>query len=125
VGIDGNPVTPQAFGGLLQMVAKDEINQNTAKEVLAEMFASGKVAPQIVSERGLRQISDAQVIAEMVRGVLAEHPQEVGEYLAGKEAIARWLFGQVMRAAKGQANPKVIQQALEQQLLELGESQEG
>jgi aspartyl-tRNA(Asn)/glutamyl-tRNA(Gln) amidotransferase subunit B len=122
IEIEESPLTPQAFGELLQMVAKNEINQNTAKKVLSEMYTSRKAAAQIVSERGLSQISDTQVIAEMVQTVLAENPNEVAEYLGGKESISRWLFGQIMRAAKGQANPQVIQQVLEQQLSELSEA---
>ena len=101
------------------MVAKGEINQNTAKGVLGEMFFSGKSAAEIVSQRGLRQISDENVIGEIVAHVLEQNPDQVSEYLGGKEPIAKWLFGQVMRAAKGKANPQVVQHELERQLEDL------
>ena len=107
------------------MVARGEINQNTGKTVLAEMFQSGKTAAEIVAQRGLRQVSDAQVISGLVAGVLAENPQQVASYLQGKETVSRWLFGQVMRLAKGQANPQVVQQELDRQLaLQRAESEE-
>lgn len=123
IGIESVQVTPQSLARLVHMVARGEINQNTAKNVLAEMFASGKSAEAIVSERGLQQISDATMIGELIERVLAENPIQVAEYLGGKEAIAQWLFGQVMRAAKGKANPQVIRVELEQRLARLKQNQ--
>ena len=108
--------SPQDMAGLLQMVAQGEINQNTGKAVLAEMFQSGQSAEAIVAAKGLRQISDTGFIAGLVAQVLADNPEQVTSYLGGKEGVARWLFGQVMRAAKGQANPQVLQGELDRQL---------
>jgi len=114
--IDVTRVTPRSLAELVRMVARGEINQNIAKSVLAEIFTTGKSAAEIIAARGLQQISDASFIARLVEKVLAENPQPVNEYLDGKQNIARWLFGQVMRAAKGHANPQVVQQELERQL---------
>ena len=80
------------------------------------MLADGKTAPQIIQERGLRQISDTDFIAGLVRQVLEDSPQELASYLAGKETLSNWFFGQVMRAARGQANPQVLRAELERQL---------
>ena len=66
--------------------------------------------------KGLRQVSDGEKIAEMVRSVLDANPKEVNEYLSGKDGVLNWLFGQVMRAAKGQANPQVVREELARQL---------
>ncbi len=83
------------------------------------MFASGKDAPSIVAAQGLDQVSDREAIESWVVQVLADHPEEVGEYLEGKQAIANWLFGQVMRRAGGRANPRVVRDALDRRLAEL------
>jgi aspartyl-tRNA(Asn)/glutamyl-tRNA(Gln) amidotransferase subunit B len=120
-GIEENQVPPERLAGLLSMVAAGELNQNTAKTVLAEMFESGESAEAIVARGGLRQISDSDTIAGLVRGVLEAHPKEVQAYLGGKETLSKWLFGQVMRAAHGQANPQVLQEELERQLAKLRE----
>lgn len=121
VGIEEIRVLPERLAALLVMVAAGELNQNTARDVLREMFESGESADAIVSRRGLRQISDSEAIARLVRGVLEESPNEVRAYLGGKETVAKWLFGQVMRAARGQANPQVLQGELERQLAKLRE----
>jgi aspartyl-tRNA(Asn)/glutamyl-tRNA(Gln) amidotransferase subunit B len=119
--IEKSRIAPVDLAELVSMVQSNEINQTTAKTVLAEMFESGKPAEQIVSEHGLRQVSDADRISAWVRQVIAENPEQVQAYLDGKEAISRWLFGQVMRLGRGQANPRVVQQELERRLQALQE----
>ena len=115
-------ITPEALARLLNMIARNEINQNTAKTVLAEMFTTGRSAHSIVAERGLKQVSDPGAIGELIERVIAENTGQVEEYLAGKETISRWLFGQVMRAARGKANPQVVEQELNRRLSALKDS---
>jgi len=117
--IEAANVEPEKLAELIQMIAHREISQGTAKTVLAEMFATGKTAAEIVSDQGLQQISDAGLISGLVRNTLEENTEQVSTYLEGKETIERWLFGQVMRAAGGQADPHVVQQELSRQLAAL------
>ncbi|MEK6222435.1 MAG: Asp-tRNA(Asn)/Glu-tRNA(Gln) amidotransferase subunit GatB, partial [Chloroflexota bacterium] len=112
-------LTPQAVGELIQLVASGEITQNSGKTVLAEMFDSGELAARVVEKKGLKQISDISVIADLVEGVLTENAEQVQKYLAGKDSLSNWLFGQVMRAAKGQANPDILRVELGKQLTKL------
>lgn len=111
-------VQPADLASLARLAGK-EINPNTAKAVIAEMLNTGKTAEQIIAERGLQQISDADFIAGLVGKVLQDHPQEMANFRAGKESLANWFFGQVMRAAGGQAHPQVLRTELERQLREL------
>jgi aspartyl-tRNA(Asn)/glutamyl-tRNA(Gln) amidotransferase subunit B len=119
LSIEQSGIEPLELARLVRLVLSGEINQNTAKNVLAEMFETGAAADVIVERRGLRQISDADQIAVWVGQALRDHPEEVASYLAGKENLSRWLFGQVMRFAGGKANPQLIQQELERQLSQL------
>jgi aspartyl-tRNA(Asn)/glutamyl-tRNA(Gln) amidotransferase subunit B len=114
--IESVNLTPAGLASLLQMINRGEINQNTAKAVLEEMFHSDRSAEEITIGRGLRQISDAETIAALVKQILEENKEQVEAYLNGKEAVSRWLFGQVMRLAEGQGNPQVIQTELNRQL---------
>ena len=109
-------VRPEALAELVKIVSGGQINQTSAKEVLAEMFASGQGAAQIVGARGLKQVSDESFIADLVRQALAENPKEVASYKAGKAGVANYLFGQVMKKAAGRANPQVVRAELERQL---------
>jgi aspartyl-tRNA(Asn)/glutamyl-tRNA(Gln) amidotransferase subunit B len=100
----------------LLMLHLGEINQNTAKNVLAEMIQSGQPAREIVTQRGLGQVSDLTQVAGLVSRVLSENPEQVSAYRGGKQSLEKWFFGQVMRLARGQANPQVVQQELQRQL---------
>ena len=121
--INGIQVSPQGLAELIGLVEDNTINTNTGKEVLAEMFASGHSARQIVEERGLAQISDAAALEEIVAQVLEQNPDQVSKYLDGKTQIIGWLMGQVMKATRGKANPQVVRTSLQEHLEQLRNSQ--
>jgi aspartyl-tRNA(Asn)/glutamyl-tRNA(Gln) amidotransferase subunit B len=113
------PITPEALAGLLRAITAGIINSNTAKSVLAEMFSTAEPSEAIIAAQHLQQISDGNTLAGLVSQVLAENPAQVTSYLQGKDSVARWLFGQVMHLAKGQANPQLLQAELDRQLSRL------
>ena len=76
------------------------------------MFASGKPAAAIVEERGLVQVSDMGEIDSIIEQVIAASPQQLEQYRAGKETLFGFFVGQVMKASKGKANPKVVNERL-------------
>jgi aspartyl-tRNA(Asn)/glutamyl-tRNA(Gln) amidotransferase subunit B len=115
-GFDSLKVRPQDLANLLKLMSNGQVNQNTAKSVLAEMFKTGASAAEIIAAKGLTQVSDAGFIAKIVSEALAESPDEVASYKAGKLTVANFLFGQVMRKAGGKANPQVVREELEKQL---------
>jgi aspartyl-tRNA(Asn)/glutamyl-tRNA(Gln) amidotransferase subunit B len=114
--VDGLRVMPEALADLARIVSEGQINQDTGKRVLAEMFASGKSPAEIIQARGLKQVSDEALIAKLVSQALDEHPKEAASYKAGKAGVANFLFGQVMKKAGGKANPQVVRAELERQL---------
>ncbi|HOV06526.1 MAG TPA: Asp-tRNA(Asn)/Glu-tRNA(Gln) amidotransferase subunit GatB [Anaerolineaceae bacterium] len=116
------PLTPLNLAGLLDALEAGEINQNTAKVVLTDMLTTGKSAAEVIREKDLGQMSDSARIAALVRDVIAAYPVELTSYLAGKETLVNWFFGQVMRAAGGKASPAVLKNELENQLRQARES---
>ena len=114
--VDTLPISPAALAGLLDLLQQGKINNATAKTVLEKMVATGQQALTIIEAEGLAQISDREAIAEVVRQVLAEHPDEVQAYHEGKVALRQWFFGQVMRQMRGKANPGVVQELLQETL---------
>lgn len=109
-------VRPEALSGLVKIVVAGDINPSSAKEILTEMFASGKEAVEIIEARGLKQVSDESLISDLVKEVLAENPKEVQSYKGGKAGIVNFLFGEVMKKAAGKANPQVVRAELDKQL---------
>jgi len=109
-------VSPQELVALIGLVKEGTINLTAAKAVFAEMFETGKPAAQIVRERGLSRISDAQVLAGIVEEVIAANPKAVADYLGGKETVLKFLVGQVMKATRGRADPRLAAQLLREKL---------
>jgi aspartyl-tRNA(Asn)/glutamyl-tRNA(Gln) amidotransferase subunit B len=109
-------VTPEMLAELIDSVQREEINLNTGKAVLGEMLSSGKRAAEIITSKGLAQVSDTSFIADLISDVLQKNPAELANYRNGKESLANWFFGQAMRAAGGKANPTVLRDELNKQL---------
>ena len=107
---------PKDLVELIKLVNKQTINNNTAKKVLAEMYQSGQSATAIVEAKGLAQISDEAAIITIIQTVLQENPDQVAAYRGGKDKLKGWFVGQVMRVAKGKANPALVNRLLDQQL---------
>ena len=114
--IDRIPVTPEGLVELLALVDRGTINLTSAREVLAEMVASGQSAAAVVEARGLTQISDETALAAAVDRVLSLNPEPLASYLAGKESLLGWFVGQVMQATNGRANPALVRDLLQRQL---------
>lgn len=107
---------PRALPALLNLVERGVVNQATAREVLAEMIDSGRSPEAIINDRGLAQISDETVLADIVTAVIDANPDTLASYLAGKESLLGWFVGQVMRETKGRANPALVNKLLRAQL---------
>ena len=114
--IDQIQISPEELAALITLVERGTINQSTGKDVLEEMAATGRDAQSIVEERGLAQISDEERLQEIVIQVVDQNPEQVKEYLSGKEQVVGWFIGQVMRATRGKANPQLAREMLIRQL---------
>ena len=114
------PLSASNFAGMLKLVQDGVINQNTArKQVLPAMWDSGRDAQAIVEERGLAQVSDADVIGEAVLKALADNEDMVARYLAGNDKVINALFGRIMGALRGKGDPKVVRSVLTEKLSDL------
>ncbi|HUZ47677.1 MAG TPA: Asp-tRNA(Asn)/Glu-tRNA(Gln) amidotransferase subunit GatB [Terriglobia bacterium] len=110
------PVTPQNLAGLIKLVAGGTLSGKMAKDVLAEMFQTGRTASQVVSAKGLEQITDPEKIAAIAREIIAANAKQTEQYRQGKTATLGWFVGQVMKATRGQANPQLVQDVLKKEL---------
>jgi aspartyl-tRNA(Asn)/glutamyl-tRNA(Gln) amidotransferase subunit B len=111
-----SPVSAGELAELIKMVDAEKLNGKQAKEVLIEMFATGKGAAGVVEERGLVQLSDEGEIEGIVDQVMQSSPKQLEQYRAGKEALLGFFVGQVMKASRGKANPKVVNEVLARKL---------
>ena len=109
-------LTAEDLAELIKTVASGSINNNQAKEVMAEMFATGKPAPEVIKAKGFEQVSDAGAIEKIVDEVIAANRANVDAYRGGNEKLFGFFVGQVMKASQGKANPKVVNDLLKEKL---------
>jgi len=111
--ITQSPIPPERLAALLGLLTKGAISGKMAKEFFDEMYASGADPADILKTKG-GQITDAGEVEAIVRAVVEKHAGPVAEYRGGKETAFNFLVGQVMRATKGKANPKLVNDLLKQ-----------
>jgi aspartyl-tRNA(Asn)/glutamyl-tRNA(Gln) amidotransferase subunit B len=115
-GIADSPVSAEALGGLIDLIADNTISGRIAKDVFGAMFETGKPAREIVEEKGLRQVTDTGAIDSAIDDIMARNADKVAEYRAGKDKLLGFFVGQVMKATGGKANPALLNERLKAKL---------
>ena len=105
-----------SLASLIQFLQEGSISGKIAKTVFEEMVQSGKDPATIIEVRGLKQVSDEGALRGLLETLLNNNPKQVEQYRAGKTQIKGFFVGQVMKETKGQANPKIVNQLLEELL---------
>ena len=117
--LSATALTPHKLAEMLLLIEKGTISGKIAKTLLEPLLTSDKTAEQLVAERGLTQISDTSALDSLIQQVLADNPQQVQQFLAGKEKVLGFLVGQLMKATQGRAEPAQSQQMVRQHLEQL------
>lgn len=105
-------ITPIQLVELLKLVKNNTISGTSGKEVLKEMFNTGKNPEDIVKKQGLAQMSDTVELEAIIEKIVTANPKSVEDIGSGNEKAYGFLTGQVMKATKGQANPTVANEII-------------
>jgi aspartyl-tRNA(Asn)/glutamyl-tRNA(Gln) amidotransferase subunit B len=116
IEVEDCKIRPADLAELIALIESDVISGKMAKDLLVEMFESGRSPKAIVEERGLAQISDSEALQTVAREVLAANPGPVEDFRNGKQKALGFLIGQMMKATKGQANPAMVNKILTEEL---------
>ncbi len=108
--------TPQNLADLIRLTDENAINSTVAKEVFEKMFKEDIDVEQFVEDNGLRTVNDEGALREAIERVIAENPQSVADYRAGKTKAIGFLVGQTMKAMKGKADPGTVNEILRELL---------
>ena len=111
-----SPVSAKELGALIRLIDDEKISGKQGKDVLVEMFKTGKTATSIIEERGMVQVSDTGAIDAIIDEVMVANPDQLANYRSGKDALFGFFVGQVIKASKGKANPKVVNERLRAKL---------
>src|SRR5436190_5668710 len=109
-------VSAEDLAELIKTIEAGSINNNQAKEVFAEMFATGKPVAQVIEEKGFEQVSDAGEIEKIIDQVIGNNEAQVTAFRSGNEKLFGFFVGQVMKASEGKANPKIVNELLRSKL---------
>ena len=121
--ISDSPLSARQLAELISMIDRGTISGKMAKEMLVEMYGSGKTAEAVAREMGGAQVSDEAEIRAMAEQAIAGNPKQAEQYRAGRAALLGFFVGQVMKASGGRANPAVVNKVLKEALE--GEGQKG
>ena len=116
LSIDQLGVSPKSFAQLLQRITDGTISGKIAKDVFDSMVNEKKEVDVIIQSRGLEQISDVGEIESIIVEVLETFPDQLQEYLNGKEKILGFFVGQVMQRTQGRANPSIVNEILKEKI---------
>ena len=114
--IEESPVAAEQLAELVRLIGDGTLSGKLAKEVFSKMFESGRSAGETVEAEGLKQISDQGELQKIIDGILAKNQKQGETYRGGKTGVLGFFVGQVMKATRGQADPKVVNKLLREAL---------
>ncbi len=110
------PISGVALGELVRLIYSGDISGKMGKDIFVEMFSSSRSASDIISERGIRQVSNEDELSVIIDGLISDNGKQVLEYRNGRDNVLGWFVGQVMKATGGNANPQVVNRLLRERL---------
>lgn len=112
VAIENSSLTAENLSKLIAMIDEGSISNKQAKELIEDVM-NGKDPKASADEKGMKQVSDLSAIVAMVDAVLDENPQAIQDFAAGKDKAVGFLVGKVMKQSRGQANPAIVNQMVQ------------
>ncbi|HYV04902.1 MAG TPA: Asp-tRNA(Asn)/Glu-tRNA(Gln) amidotransferase subunit GatB [Blastocatellia bacterium] len=122
VEIVASPVSSASLGGMIKLIDEGSISGKMAKDVLIEMYRSGKPVDEVVREAGGSQLSNEDELQVLAEKAVAANPKQLEQYRAGKTSLFGFFVGQVMKLSGGRANPQVVNDVLRRILESSSES---
>jgi aspartyl-tRNA(Asn)/glutamyl-tRNA(Gln) amidotransferase subunit B len=110
------PIFPRSLAEMILIIENGTISGKMAKDIIVEMYKTGKAPKTVIEEKGMVQITDEDALAKAIAGILAANPAQLEQYRAGKEKLFGYFVGQVMKATQGKANPQLINELLKKML---------
>jgi aspartyl-tRNA(Asn)/glutamyl-tRNA(Gln) amidotransferase subunit B len=116
IAVSDFPVSPKNLSDMINLIIDGTISGKIAKDVFEEMLKTQETPKAIVEKKGLMQVSDESAIEKVIDEILANNQGQVEQYKSGKQQVFGFFVGQTMKAMKGKANPKVVNEVLTRKL---------
>lgn len=112
VSIEDTKLTKEKFIELINMLEKEQLSSKQTKQIIPYLLETDKSISSLIEELGLVQITDNTKLQEIINNVLNNNQESVNDYKNGHENALKYLMGQIMKESKGQANPKLVNELL-------------
>jgi aspartyl-tRNA(Asn)/glutamyl-tRNA(Gln) amidotransferase subunit B len=116
VAVSDFKITPKNLSDLINLIIDGTISGKIAKDIFEEILKTQESPKIIVEKKGLIQVSDESVIEQVIDEILSNNRGQVEQYKSGKQQVFGFFVGQTMKAMKGKANPKVVNEVLQRKL---------
>ena len=113
--VETSPVSADQLGGIIDLIAKGDINGKIGKELFEIVWTEGGDPAEIVDTRGMKQVTDFGAIEAAMDKIMADNPAQVEKAKANPK-LAGWFVGQIMKATGGKANPKAVNETVRKKL---------
>jgi aspartyl-tRNA(Asn)/glutamyl-tRNA(Gln) amidotransferase subunit B len=110
------PISPASLAEMISLIDEGTISGKMAKDIVEEMYKSGKPPKVIVEEKGMVQITDEGELIKTITAIIEANPNQLKDYRGGKEKLFGFFVGQVMKATQGKANPQLVNDLLKKML---------
>jgi aspartyl-tRNA(Asn)/glutamyl-tRNA(Gln) amidotransferase subunit B len=110
------PITAKDLADMIKLIEAGTISGKMAKDIIPDMYKTGKSPQKIIEEKGLVQITDEGELAKTITAIILANPNQLKDYRGGKEKLFGFFVGQVMKATQGKANPQLVNDMLKKML---------
>ena len=114
--ITDTTLTKERFLELIKNMEDNTLTSKNLKDILDKILEESSSVDEIIKSSGIENITDDSAIRDVVKSVIAENPESVDDYKAGHDRAIKYLMGQVMKASRGSANPKIAMDILIEEL---------
>ena len=111
-------ISPAALAEMISLIDGGTISGKMAKDIIEEMYKTGKAPRTIIAEKSMVQITDKGELVGTIQSIMDANPNQLKDYRGGKDKLFGFFVGQVMKATQGKANPQIVNELLKKMLAE-------
>ena len=109
-------ISPENMAEFITLVYLNKVNSSAAQIILAAMFKTGGDPTHIMDDQDLAQLEGGEDLEKYIDLIIENNPDQVAEFKAGKDPLIQFFIGLGMKASKGKANPKDLEEIFRQKL---------
>ncbi|WP_416696030.1 Asp-tRNA(Asn)/Glu-tRNA(Gln) amidotransferase subunit GatB [Candidatus Pseudothioglobus sp. Uisw_050_01] len=116
IDIQDSPIAASELFNLISRITDNTISGKIAKDVFRLMWDEKRSVDEIIKDQDLEQMTDIGALESVIDEIIAKNLNQVEQFKNGNTKLLGFFVGQVMKATQGKANPKQVNQILNDRL---------